>query len=143
MPFIKMPIEFFSLPRILKYIQLSSDHGASLPIHAAILAAKESPRSGHMLTPSADALEKKWGWEGAPGRGIDAMIRAGLIEKVEDGYVFLGWNQPWEEEQGHIIKFHEKARKAAKALWNRVSVDAPSIAPSNAPSIAEGGGATG
>ena len=128
MPFIKVPLDYRSLPRVRKYIQLSGDQVAVLPINAAILAAKESPRLGRLVTPSARALERTLGWEGEEGRGVETLIQAGMMEKVEDGYVFLGWDKPWEEEQGHIIKFHERARKAAKALWERVTVDATSNA---------------
>lgn len=124
MPFIKVPLEYHSFSRIRKYVQLSGDQVAALPINAAILAAKESPRLGRLVTPSAIALERKLGWDGEAGRGVDSLIKAGVLEEAEDGYVFLGWERTWDEEQGHILKFQEKARKAAKALWQRVTVDA-------------------
>lgn len=128
MAYIKVPLTYHALPKVIKYVQLSDDQMAVLPIQAAILAAKESPRLGRLVIPSATALERKLGWDGADGRGIDALIRSGMMDKVDEGYVFLGWDSGWQNEQGHIIKNKEKARKAARALWRGVSVDAPSIA---------------
>lgn len=128
MAFIKVPLDYHSLPKVRRYVQLSGDHMAVLPIHAALLAAKEVPRSGRLLIPSPDALERRLLWEGEAGRGVDAMVKAGMMEKIEDGYRFLGWDTGWEDEQGHILKFHQRAQKAAKALWERSTVDATSSA---------------
>lgn len=77
-------------------------------------------------------LESALGWTGADGRLERALIEAGLIEKDDEGYQVVGW----EADQGHIWKFHQKAKKAGKASQMAHLDGAPSLASSLAPSSA-------
>lgn len=127
MAYIKVPLTYYSFPKIKKYIQLSKDSMAALPLAASILAAKESPRDAHMVMPPA-LLETECHWNGRRGLGVQSLIGAGILEKTDDGFRFLGWDDGWTNEQGHIVKFKERAAKAARALWNGSTDDATSNA---------------
>lgn len=107
-----------------KYQELSGDWSGGLPIRAFCKAAKEEAPDGRLDIPSTDTLETFLGWRGRKGRGEQALIESGLIEKGESGYRIC----KWEEEHGHILKFHLRAKRAANALWNGGTVDATSNA---------------
>ena len=55
-----------------------------------------------------------------------ALIEAGFLEKLPEGYRV----PKWDEEQGHIWRNHVRARKAARALHRKETVDATSNATS-------------
>lgn len=122
MAYIKVPIEFFDSRKMRKYQELSGDWSTGLPIRALCIAAKEDALDGRLEIPSTDTLETFLGWRGRKGRGEQALIESGLIHKDESGYRINGW----QESQGHIRYWHEKAKKAGKASHRRVLVDAQS-----------------
>ena len=72
-------------------------------------------------------LETALGWTGRRGELEEALIEAGFLEKMHEGYQVRDW-----EEQGHIWRNHVRASKAAKALHGRITVDAVSTAGSRA-----------
>jgi len=55
-------------------------------------------------------LETALGWTGRRGELEEALIEAGFLEKIPDGYLVLNW----EQDQGHIWRNHERASKAAQ-----------------------------
>ncbi len=71
-------------------------------------------------------LETALGWTGRRGELEEALIEAGLLGKIPEGYQVLSW----EQDQGHICRNHVRASKAAKALHRRITVDATSSAAS-------------
>ena len=57
-------------------------------------------------------LERILGWTGRGGELEQALIEAGFVEKIPDGYRVLNW----EEDQGHIWRNHVRALRAAGVL---------------------------
>jgi hypothetical protein len=88
---------------------------------------------GYIVEHSTEALEMALGWTGRRGELEQALIEAGFLEKIPEGYKIPDWDQ----EQGHIWRNHIRASKAARALHGKeVTVDATSTATSRAPSTA-------
>lgn len=113
--------------KVRHYKELSGDWSGGAPIVAVCQAAEETAATGRLPYLSSEALENALGWKGKKGKCADAMLQASLISKGEEGFRIVDW----EALGGHILKFHHRARKAAKALWEpkrRVTVDATSIA---------------
>src|ERR1022692_3287370 len=99
MAYIVVPIDFFEKDKRMR--KLMFRFGAkivALPIKLWCLAAQESPRDGRLADCSAETLERSLGWTGRSGEIEQALIEAGFLEKVTDGYQVLNW----EEDQGHI-----------------------------------------
>lgn len=130
MAYIKIPADYRTRPKVRKYIELSGDRMATLPIVSLLLALEEQAQVGCFVI-TVSELETLGRWRGRRGQAVAAMVEAGLIKEIPNGFEICDW----EAEQGHISKNREKTRKAANALWKGVTVDAPSIASSNAPSI--------
>lgn len=123
MAYIKIPDDYRSRPKVRKYIELTGDRMAILPIVSLLLALEEQAQVGSFVI-SGSELETLVRWRGRRGKGIEAMVEAGLIREVPHGFEVCDW----QAEQGHISKNREKARNAARALWKGGTVDAPSIA---------------
>lgn len=124
MSFVKIPTDYFKGKKLRKYQELSGDLAGGMPIRTLCVAAEERSPDGRLPALPTKALEALIGWTGRDGLLLEAMLEAELIEKDEKGYRIVGW----EAEQGHILKFHERAKKAAKALWRTPTVEATSIA---------------
>lgn len=123
--FIIVPIDFFEKDRRMKKLMLRfGGRTAALPVRLWCLAAQESPRDGRLADHSAETLETALGWTGRRGELVQALIEAGFLERIPEGYRVLGW----EQDQGHIWRNHVRASKAAKALHGRLAVDATSTA---------------
>jgi hypothetical protein len=135
MAYVVVPVDFFERDERMRKLmfRFGGRSAAALPIRLWCLAAQESPRDGRLAEHSTETLETALGWTGRRGELERALIEAGFVEKMPEGYRVLNWDQ----EQGHIWRNHVRASKAARALHRKeVTVDAASAATSRAPSIA-------
>ena len=124
-----VPIDLFERDqRMKKLVFRFGGRTAALPIRLWCLAAQESPRDGRLADHSAETLEMALGWTGRNGELVQALIEAGFLERTAEGYQVLNW----EQDQGHIWRNHVRARKAARALHGRSTVDATSTSASTA-----------
>jgi hypothetical protein len=141
MPSINIDLDFYEHPKIVRLVGLLGRGAAELPIRLWIFCAKFH-RLGALAGYSAQEIESLVKWWGKPGEAIEALLKVGLLEKADDG-TFLAHD--FAERQEHLTVYHEKAKHAANARWERVRregkhpkppPDAPSIAPSIATSNA-------
>jgi hypothetical protein len=126
MAYVVVPIDFFERDkRMRKLIFRFGGRSAALPIHLWCLAAQESPRDGRLAEHSTEMLETALGWTGRRGELEEALIEAGFLGKIPEGYQVLNW-----EDQRQIWRNHVRASRAAKALHRKEPVDATSSAAS-------------
>ena len=129
MAYVVVPIDFFENDnRMRKLMFRFGGRSAALPIRLWCLAAQESPRNGRLADHSTEMLETALGWTGRRGELEEALIEAGFLEKIPEGYQVVNW----EQDQGHIWRNHVRASRAAKALHEKTTVDATSTAMSTA-----------
>ena len=129
MAYIVVPIDFFEKDKRMRKLMFRfGGRAAALPIRLWCLAAQESPSDGRLADHSTETLERALGWTGRSGEIEQALIEAGFLEKMPEGYRVLNW----ERDQGQIWRNHVRASKAAKALHGRITVDAASTAGSAA-----------
>jgi len=128
MAYVVVPVDFFEKDKRMRKLmfRFGGRSAAALPIRLWCLAAQESPRDGRLAEHSTETLEMALGWTGRRGELEMALIEAGFLEKMPDGYRVPGW----QEEQGHIWRNHVRASKAARALHGKDTVDATSTATS-------------
>ena len=128
MAYIVVPIDFFEKDKRMRKLMFRfGGRSAALPIRLWCLAAQESPRDGRLVDHSTETLEMAMGWTGRRGELEEALIEAGFLEKMHEGYQVRDWG-----EQAHIWRNHVRASKAAKALHGRITVDAASTTGSTA-----------
>jgi hypothetical protein len=130
MAFVVVPTDLFERDKRMRKLmfRFGGRSAAALPIRLWCLAAQEAPRDGRLAEHSTETLETALGWTGRRGELEMALIEAGFLEKMSDGYRVLSW----QEEQGHIWRNHVRASKAARALHRKDTVDATSTATSRA-----------
>lgn len=125
MAYVVVPIDFFERDKRMRKLMFRlGGRSAALPIRLWCLAAQESPRDGRLAEHSTETLEVALRWSGRRGDLEQALIEAGFLEKMPEGYRV----ENWEEDQGHIWRNHVRAAKAAKALHRRETIDATSTA---------------
>ena len=131
MPHLKIPLDFTDQPKFKKLVQIVGVPMATCCVFRLyLLAAKESPMNGH-LSCGRSEIEARISWHSRNRDILEALQEAGYLAETNEGYQM----KDWSKEQGHFLKFRLKAQRAARALWKRSTVDAPSNATSNAPSM--------
>jgi hypothetical protein len=129
MAYVVVPIDFFEKDKRMRKLMFRfGGRSAALPIRLWCLAAQESPRDGRLAEHSTEMLETTLGWTGRRGELEEALIEAGFLEKIPEGYRVLCW----EQDQGHIWRNHVRAARAARALHRKDTVDATSSTASRA-----------
>ena len=125
MAYVVVPIDFVERDKRMRKLMFRfGGRAAALPIRLWCLAAQESPRDGRLAEHSTETLEIALGWTGRRGELELALIEAGFLEKVPEGYQVRNW----EQDQGHIWRNHVRAAKAARARHRRDIVGATSTA---------------
>src|SRR5437660_3917963 len=134
MAYVVVPVEFFDRDKRMRKLMFRfGGRAAALPIRLWCLAAQESPRDGRLAEHSTETLEIALGWTGRRGEFELALIEAGFLEKIPEGYRVRNW----EADQGHIWRNHVRAAKAARAPRN--PCDLPRISRMYAKYSADGG----
>lgn len=125
MAYVKIPLDFFQRDKRLLRLMALHDDVADIPVRLWCLAADESPRNGRLTEYTAKTLAAAFGWRGKEETLEASLIESGFLEKTENGYQVLNW----EQDQGHIWKFKQKGKRAVMARWGRLD-GTPSITPS-------------
>jgi hypothetical protein len=129
MAFVVVPIDFFEKDnRMRKLMFRFGGRSAALPIRLWCLAAREAPRDGRLVDHSTETLEVALGWTGRRGELEQALIEAGFLDKMPDGFTLPNWG----EDQGHIWRNRMRAVRAARALHRKETVGATSNTASTA-----------
>lgn len=84
---------------------------------------------------SANELKLICRWTGDAQAMLQALLDVGILLDCDDSNYQI---HDWDDHQGHIEAFHERAKTAARARWNKMKThinDATSNATSNATSI--------
>ena len=119
MAYIVVPIDFFEKDKRMRKLMFRfGGRSAAIPILLWCLAAQESPSDGRLAEHSTEMLETALGWTGRRGELEEALIEAGFLEKIPEGYQALNWDQ----DQGQAWRNHVRASKAAKAVPRQNSV---------------------
>jgi hypothetical protein len=129
MPYLNLDLRYFDHIKTVRLVGLLGKGAAELPLRLWCYCGTHHAKDGNLAGYSAQEIESIVGWWGTPGAFVDAMVNVGLLDKTEKGYKV----HDWEEEQGHLISFHERAKAGAKERWDRYREQhATSIATSNA-----------
>ena len=89
--------------------------------------SKFFPDDGVMRGWSKARIAQRATWEGKPEDFVDALVAVGYLN-TEDGCYKI---HDWEEHQGHIAFYRDRAKKANKARWDRAASSSTKAAQSN------------
>jgi len=130
MPSINVDPRYFDHPKIKRLVHLLGRGADLLPIRLWCHAALACPESGKFTVQAAQEIESEVHWWGQKGKAIDAMLEAGLLDRLQDGCLQI---HDWHEHAGHLVTYKRRARAAAEARWEKARpppgerVDASSI----------------
>lgn len=132
---INLDIGYFDHIKTVRLASMLGRGAEMLPIRLWCYCGIHPKDNGTLTDFSADDVEAvilKW-W-GKRGQAVEALVKVGFLDFDGTTYRAHGFN----EKNGHIIAFHERAVKAAGARWGKLRGEkCLSIATSNATSIAK------
>jgi hypothetical protein len=130
--YLNLDPNYFTHPKTRRLIGLLGRGAEVLPIRLWCHVAMHHAESGRLTGYSAQEIEAIVEWWGKEGIAVASMVKVGFVDEHEDGYAC----HDWDDHEGHIITFREKAREAARVRWDRErSSRCPKHAPSIAPSM--------
>lgn len=141
MPYLNLDISYFEHIKTIRLVGLLGKGSAELPLRLWCYCAKNCI-VGNLKGYSTQEIEHIVCWWGKPGECVEALVKVRFIDKTSDGYTV----HKWDEIQGHIQAFHERAKTAARARWGdkclsnakggRLAMPLPTI-PTNQPTKEE------
>jgi hypothetical protein len=130
MPDLNVDIDYFDHPKTKRLVRLLGKGSEVLPLKLWSFTAHYFEKDGRLTGISTQEIESECRWWGPEGEMVQAMLEAVFLERAADGTLIV---HDWLEHQGHILAFHERAKKGAQARWAKLRGDASSSASSNAP----------
>jgi len=138
MPSLNVDIDFFDHPKTKRLVRLLGRGSEVLPLKLWVYAARYFTDDGRLTGLSAQEIEDEVRWWGESGKMVKVMLMPDVqfIELIDDVYCV----HDWQEHEGHLSAFKERAKLGAKARWDKAKgsnghplSDASSDASSNAP----------
>lgn len=115
MPSLNLDLDFFDHPKTRRLVGLLGRGSEVLLLRLWCYCGRYHFRDGRLAGYSPQEIESICAWWGQAGRAIEAFVRVGFLEAMPDGYLVHDWDQ-W---QGHFAVYHDRAKKAASARWNK------------------------
>lgn len=128
MAYLNLDPDYFEHPKTKRLIGLLGKGAESYPIKLWCYCAKYHPEKGIFLDYSAEEIEGILCWDGEKTILVNALVKVGFLHKKGNKYEI----NDWLDHEGHIAKFKQRSKLAAKARWKNI------IKPSNATSNAKG-----
>ena len=125
---LNLDFDYFDHPKTKRLVGLLGRGSEVLPLKLWCYCGKFHPRDGRLTGYAIQEIESLVGWWGKSGRFVDAMLTVGFLHQEENGYVV----HEWKDHEGHLISYIVRAKKAAKARWDRVNGECFKHATSNA-----------
>lgn len=136
MPEINLDLSYFEWPEVVRLTGLLGRGAEVLPIRLKTYCGRVHPKDGRLSGYSAREVESAIGWWGTPEQATAALVKVGFLAALDGGGYEVREREgvSWQDGQGHIAAYAERASKAARARHERIR---GSSATSNAASIAK------
>ena len=136
MPSLNLDVDYLEHPKVMLLSEALGEWAEFLPVRLWLYAAKFHAETGEIKGDSVRLIERHLKWRGKKGKGIEALIKYGFLEPIEDGFRI----HEFTDHQGHLVAYKIRGRIAAETRWARTRGDATSMqqaydkdAASNAP----------
>lgn len=114
MSYLNLDLDFFNHPKTLRLVGLLGRGSDSLPPKLWCYCGKFHTKDGQLDGYSEGEIETILGWWGEPGKMVDAMLRVGFLERMENGFAV----HDWKNHSGHLYALQVRASNAAKSRWH-------------------------
>lgn len=126
MPALNLDLGYFDHPKTVRLVCLLGRGAAELPIRLWTFCARYHRKDGCLTGYSPEDVEAALGWRGKPGSAVQALLtcgdhlkKRGFLEETEDGFRV----HDWEEHQGHLEVYHDRATAASRARWEKARAE--------------------
>lgn len=133
MAYLNIDPDFPEHPKTRRLIGLTTGNAEGLLIRLWCFIAKYHGGSGRLPGYTSEEIEAVVRWDGPKGQLVGALCTVGFLHKEKEGYRI----HDWLEHQGHLGVLHERAKKGAKARWDKLKGRSSPDVESNASSIAQ------
>lgn len=131
MPSLNLDLNFFDHPKVKRLRALAGPEAEVYLLRLWSYAGRYHAVDGILKNFSGPEIETIIDWRGEKLAMLQAMLKVGFLEKARNGYKI----HDWQEHEGHLIIFRERARLASAQRWgNRINKE--SLPLSNATSNA-------
>lgn len=120
MPSLNLDLNFFDHPKVKRLRASIGPEAEIYLIRIWAYAGRYHPDDGILRDFTALEIERLAEWRGEKRAMLQAMLKVGFIEKAGK------WHKihDWQEHEGHLIIFKERAKLAAASRWgNRNNKD--------------------
>jgi len=133
MAYLNLDVDYFDHPKVKRLVRLLGKGSEVLPLKLWVYAARYFADDGRLTGISAQEIEDECRWWGKSGEMVRVMLLPEILFLECDGETFKVHD--WEDHEGHIKSFKQRARAAAAKRWwkDDAPSNAPSIPTSNAP----------
>lgn len=129
MPYLNLDLDYFSHPKVMRLVGLLGPEYVALPIKLWCYVGKHHCADGALVSYSNAEVEAAVGWSGESGKMVEAMLKVGLLDQRDNGYLV----HDWMDHAGHLVAFKKRAKSAAKKRWRKLATSIPHPASTDAP----------
>lgn len=125
MPDLNLDLSYFEWPETIRLVGLLGRDADVLPLRLKAYCGRVHAEDGRLSGLTAREVEAVFGWKGAPGAAVEALVKVGFLRAT--GGVFEVMEREgvtWLEAQGHIAAFKIRGRNAARARWRDATSNA-------------------
>lgn len=114
-------LDYFDHPKTLSLVQLLGLDAELIPLRLWAYVGKYHAEQGRIAVTAATEVERIVRWRGQRGKALEALITTGFLEPVDGGFLV----HDWDDWNGHIFAFRERAVRNAKKRWDKETPDKP------------------
>lgn len=116
MPNLNLDLDYFSHPKTVRLVGIIGDGADIYPIRLWAYCGKYHVADGVLKGYSKGEIEGALGWRGKGGELVDALLKVGYLDKNRETYSV----HEFVDHEGHLLAFHERAKQANKARWDKI-----------------------
>ena len=117
MAFLNLALDYEDHPKTRRLVGLLGRGSEILPIRLWTYCGKYHCKDGRLSGYSPQEIESIVRWHGGPGKALEALVGAGFLEKVKDGFRV----HDWKAHQGHIHSLKVRNQKVARNRWKNIN----------------------
>lgn len=131
MPYLNLDLGFLRHPKTKRLVGLLGRGAEVLLIRLWIHCGEFHCEDGRLTACPPQEIETIVEWWGAPGKCVEAFLKAGFLVPIDDGFAI----HDWLDHSGHLSAFKKRGRTNARIRWDNPGGNATGNATSIPPVI--------
>lgn len=111
---LNIDLDFFDHPKTRRLVDRLGRGAEAMLVRMWCYTARYYSETGRLTGLPGPEIEAVCRWEGEKGKAIAALVECGWLDKTPEGDYQV---HDWQEHEGHIARYHERAKAAAGGRW--------------------------